>query len=465
MDYCYDPNASLAQMSAGGTTTAGTTTQAVSGGCSAEVHACPGGGIVFRDPTNNCEFEPCPNSETKSTTTMNQPTTTLPANEATSSYYCGYNMNQVNNNCHKAIACPSGLNTDCPGLEVCIKDTNCDSSSSTTTTTATATPFPTTEATSTSAVNETTPVTTIVVTTNMTTATEDADVCDTLCLDILPPEFCPEVLDLPSCLEIEVGQVCESDGECATTDQLNNCGTYDIYVRVECGGSTPTQGELMNALQVTPTETATLPATTTAVSTTAATNTTSITTSTESPSNSTTPAPEVNTTVAPVGTTTTVAEGNETVSLDTGNMTSEASQMFAPVSVDPTLSSVESLLEAASNQEASTPPTEPPVESLISNAAANFNYDRSPVEEDPVLDEQSPTYSLYDTSNNDPSYSGSDSVSSSGFNEESAKDPWSNNVGWDFDTYFTSTLQNSATNRVFNASLCVLTAALVIGIL
>jgi len=465
MDYCYDPNASLAQMFAGGTTTTGTavtTTQAASGGCSAEVHVCPGGGMVFRDPTNSCEFEPCPNSQTKSTTS-NQPASTTTANDATLSYYCGYNMNQVNNNCHKAIACPSGLNTDCPGLEVCIKDTNCDSSSTTTIVTTTA------DATSTSSGNETTPVTTTVVTTNVTTTTETIDACDTLCLDVLPPEFCPDVLDLPSCLEIEVGQVCESDGECATTDQLNNCGTYDIYVRVQCGGSTPSQSELMNALQATTTEMTTVPATTTAAATTLSTevaaSTTSISSSTQAPSNSTTPSPEANTTVAPVGTTTAVSGANDTVILDTGNMTAEASQMFAPLSGDPTLSSVESLLEAASNQEASTPPTEPPVESLISNAAANFNYDRAPVKEEPVLDEQSPTSSLHETSNNDPYYSGSDSVSSSGSNQESSKDPWSNSVGWDFDTYFTSTLQNPATIRVLNVSLSALAVAIAVGML
>jgi hypothetical protein len=51
--------------------------------------------------------------------------------------------------------------------------------------------------------------------------------------------------NLPNCLNIEIGHICEASGECATDDSLNNCQTFDVYVRVECGGDTPTQGSLM----------------------------------------------------------------------------------------------------------------------------------------------------------------------------------------------------------------------------
>eukprot|EP00039_Didymoeca_costata_P019090 m.336199 g.336199 ORF g.336199 m.336199 type:complete len:772 (+) comp17781_c0_seq1:341-2656(+) len=42
---------------------------------------------------------------------------------------------------------------------------------------------------------------------------------------------CPENLDLPTCLEVGTGELCEGDGECGTDNNLNNCGSlgYDMY--------------------------------------------------------------------------------------------------------------------------------------------------------------------------------------------------------------------------------------------
>lgn len=85
-----------------------------------------------------------------------------------------------------------------------------------------------------------------------TTVASGPITCDTLCLTELPAAFCPEgMADLPNCLSIEIGEICEARGECATDDSLNNCQTFDVYVRVECGGETPTQGYLMNNPAVT----------------------------------------------------------------------------------------------------------------------------------------------------------------------------------------------------------------------
>lgn len=55
MDYCYDPNTPTPPPMS-------TSNGEVVGGCSAEVHFCPGGHVVHQDPQNNCEFDPCPTS-------------------------------------------------------------------------------------------------------------------------------------------------------------------------------------------------------------------------------------------------------------------------------------------------------------------------------------------------------------------------------------------------------------------
>ena len=248
MDYCYDPNSSAPQPTSG-------SNGVVVGGCSAEVLFCPGGQAVTQDPNNNCEFGPCPTSASSMVAASSaatdesddpiptaKPSMTVPASDASmslmtatagtpsttaddsltvpsetsvdaSTFYCGYSLDQVNDNCQSAKPCPYQTDDECDGMEVCISGTSCGSMPASANTMA-------------------------------TTPSEDA-LCDELCLDALPTEFCPSNLALPNCIEVGLGEVCEANGECGTDDKLNNCGTYDVYARVVCGFAAPSQGELM----------------------------------------------------------------------------------------------------------------------------------------------------------------------------------------------------------------------------
>jgi len=63
--------------------------------------------------------------------------------------------------------------------------------------------------------------------------------CLDMCFEPLDPNECPscDPVILPSCsiITLEIGDLCESDGECGLEDQLNNCeGTFDVYRRVPC---------------------------------------------------------------------------------------------------------------------------------------------------------------------------------------------------------------------------------------
>ena len=63
--------------------------------------------------------------------------------------------------------------------------------------------------------------------------------CSEMCFKPLNPDECPscDPVILPSCSNttLEIGALCESDGECGLDDQLNNCeGTFDVYRRVSC---------------------------------------------------------------------------------------------------------------------------------------------------------------------------------------------------------------------------------------
>lgn len=136
------------------------------------------------------------------------------------SAFCGFTLEQVNDNCHNAKPCSSGDSGECEGLEICIQDTNCGMQAPTTTTTSTV------------------------------ASAAFAESCDDLCLNILPAEWCPDEPNLPNCLEVAIGEFCESDGECGTDDKLDNCdGTFDIYARVECSESKLSQGQIMRATE------------------------------------------------------------------------------------------------------------------------------------------------------------------------------------------------------------------------
>jgi len=65
-----------------------------------------------------------------------------------------------------------------------------------------------------------------------------ADLCADRCLIPIDESECPNELylsSLPKCTEVDqVGSQCDADGECGTSEYLNNCAGYDIYRRVDC---------------------------------------------------------------------------------------------------------------------------------------------------------------------------------------------------------------------------------------
>ena len=226
MDYCYDPDAPII--------TEPPSTSAKTMSCSAEIRVCPNGIILYQDPKNNCQFPTCPQQQ-QAVIDISPPPTPMPTSQPirpsdvsspafdSSTFYCGYNLNQVNNNCASATPCPSGFDNECGGLEVCIRGTACEK---------------TTAATAANAATQAV----------VTEALSETELCEDLCVDVLPSEWCPEQtsdLNLSNCLEVGVGELCESDGECDLDDALNNCGTYDIYARVVCGGAAISQGQKM----------------------------------------------------------------------------------------------------------------------------------------------------------------------------------------------------------------------------
>lgn len=198
MDYCYDPNAPEDVPPPTTTTPEGESAQA---GCSAEVRSCSDGSVVRQDPNNNCEFEPCPEDEiTVNDASISEADTSMPSESTETS---------------PPTEDLAELITDEP---------------TTSPITSPPTAMPSGAAT-------------------MAT-TSGAESCDDLCLEVLPSAYCPTNTNMPNCLEVGLGEVCAANGECATDDKLNNCDTFDIYVRVVCGFDTPSQGQLMNGTVV-----------------------------------------------------------------------------------------------------------------------------------------------------------------------------------------------------------------------
>jgi hypothetical protein len=49
----------------------------------------------------------------------------------------------------------------------------------------------------------------------------------------IPAGFHAGYNTIPLCNAVSAGSFCEGNGECGTNDSLNNCGVYDIYIRVD----------------------------------------------------------------------------------------------------------------------------------------------------------------------------------------------------------------------------------------
>ena len=74
----------------------------------------------------------------------------------------------------------------------------------------------------------------------------DAGASCGFCLTAINATECPQNPDLPNCFAVEVGDLCEGDGECDTLGSLDNCvtvsGNWDVY-RKSVDELTPTTGE------------------------------------------------------------------------------------------------------------------------------------------------------------------------------------------------------------------------------
>lgn len=420
MDYCFIPGAPILSSSSSSSSSMlppPTPNPTMPKGCSAEVRFCPGGSIVRQNPSNNCEFDPCPTSTNTADMTENSaavayrpatpppsasPVTSSPTFDA-STFFCGYNLSQVNGNCRNARPCPSGRDSQCPGLEVCIRDSNCgDLAMSSTVTAATA-----------------------------AAALTEEEMCDELCIEPLPSSFCPVNLDLPNCLEVGLGEVCEADGECATDEKLNNCGTYDIYARVVCGPNTPSQGQIMRGtLSPTPgpTDSPTPPP---SLSPTTA-------SPTRGPTPSPTPLPTVETAAPTVNAGQLAMESMSNAAASTGADVTSVSTTAAPeISIaDAIAEATANAAASASQQAASQGPTFPPIKEYQSNAAAAFKFDRTPSEQElPVQVEAA----------NDPAPEvGSSEWYSTVYGDASGTEAAQDGSGFNFDSYFRNPHERNA---------------------
>mmetsp|Transcript_9698 Transcript_9698/g.19100 ORF Transcript_9698/g.19100 Transcript_9698/m.19100 type:complete len:1276 (-) Transcript_9698:108-3935(-) len=63
----------------------------------------------------------------------------------------------------------------------------------------------------------------------------EIDQCASLCLEPIPSISCPKMPhDFQSCLNADMGELCDADGECGTDNFLNNCAGYDVYRVIPC---------------------------------------------------------------------------------------------------------------------------------------------------------------------------------------------------------------------------------------
>jgi hypothetical protein len=59
--------------------------------------------------------------------------------------------------------------------------------------------------------------------------------CTKYCFDEIPSTQCPhQPWDLPNCSVVDVGELCDSSGECGLSQILNNCFLSDVYRRIAC---------------------------------------------------------------------------------------------------------------------------------------------------------------------------------------------------------------------------------------
>ena len=63
--------------------------------------------------------------------------------------------------------------------------------------------------------------------------------CRDLCLEEIASSKCPLTpYELPDCVQVQVGELCDANGECGSNQTLNNCPPFDVYRRVNCATAT-----------------------------------------------------------------------------------------------------------------------------------------------------------------------------------------------------------------------------------
>jgi hypothetical protein len=65
--------------------------------------------------------------------------------------------------------------------------------------------------------------------------------CTDLCLEEIASSECPLApYELPNCVQVLVGELCDANGECGSNQTLNNCPPFDVYRRMDCMNYEPT---------------------------------------------------------------------------------------------------------------------------------------------------------------------------------------------------------------------------------
>jgi hypothetical protein len=63
--------------------------------------------------------------------------------------------------------------------------------------------------------------------------------CTDLCLEETASSECPLTpYKLPDCVQVQVGELCDANGECGSSQTLNNCPPFDVYRRINCTTAT-----------------------------------------------------------------------------------------------------------------------------------------------------------------------------------------------------------------------------------
>ncbi|KAL3806354.1 hypothetical protein ACHAXA_007695 [Cyclostephanos tholiformis] len=64
---------------------------------------------------------------------------------------------------------------------------------------------------------------------------QSTSICTNRCLEEIDPSQCPpKPYELPDCLEVNVGELCDANGDCGSNQMLNNCYPFDVYKRIDC---------------------------------------------------------------------------------------------------------------------------------------------------------------------------------------------------------------------------------------